>query len=188
MVVIRVWLMIVSSSVFLIGAMGSGKTAVGRCLAARLGCRFFDTDDFIQKRVGSSVADIFDRQGEEKFREYEEQALAELTRRDGIVLATGGGAVLSAANRRHLYQRGTVVWLYADVDSRLDRIGDIQVRPLLAASGDVRARLEELDRQRQKLYMNITDIFVDVGSREIAGVVDRIIDDLSLRREDRQRH
>lgn len=177
--------MIVSSSVFLIGAMGSGKTVVARRLAERLGLRFFDSDDCIQNRTGLPVADIFSQQGEARFREYEEQALAELTREDDIALATGGGAVLSAVNRRHLCQRGTVAWLYADVDTRLDHIADARTRPLLADSDDLRARLEELDLQRQKLYMKTADIFVDVSGKDVDKIVDLLIDDLSFGKENR---
>src|ERR1051326_1395633 len=105
-------------NIFLVGLMGAGKTTVGRLLARRLKLRFFDSDHEIERRCGVSIPLIFEIEGEAGFRAREEQAVAELTAMDGIVLATGGGAVLSADSRRRLTARGAVVYLNARPEDR----------------------------------------------------------------------
>ena len=110
--------------------MGSGKSAVGRALAVQLHRHFYDSDDEIESRTGVDVAFVFEKEGESGFRQREAKAIAELTTRTGIVLATGGGAVLSAANRRHLGARGFVVYLQTSVDEQLRRIRHGRERPL----------------------------------------------------------
>ena len=179
--------MVVARGIFLIGPMASGKTTVGKSLAGRLDREFFDSDAVIENRSGLSVADIFERRGEKVFREYEEQAIAELTQKPGIVLATGGGVVMSAANRRYLHERGTVVWLRIDIDSQLERIGDPRTRPLLE-SHDVRAGLQDANRQRYDLYGQAADFFVDVGAGSVDDTVEEIINGLSFENGDRRRH
>ena len=169
--------MVVSSGIFLIGPMGSGKSTVGKCLADRIGREFFDSDAVIQSHTGFSVADIFRREGEKAFRQYEEQVIDRFTQKPDIVLATGGGTVLSKVNRRHLRERGTVICLLIDIDSQLERLDDLQTRPLLT-NGDLRVELEETNRQRYGFCKQIADVFVDVDSRSIGDIVDEIVDGL----------
>ncbi len=145
--------------VFLIGPMGSGKTTVGRQLARRLGMDFLDLDLELQARCGVEVAVIFDIEGESGFRQRESALLDELSQRDGLVLATGGGSVLSAENRRMLTERGLVVYLQTSVDQQLKRLERDKQRPLLQAP-DRRQRLAELAEQRDPIYLDCADLVV----------------------------
>ncbi len=144
------------NNVFLIGLMAVGKTTVGRYLAAELGLEFFDADQVIEERAGADVSWIFDVEGEAGFRDREVQVIDELTARTGIVLATGGGAVLRAENRDHLSQRGTVIFLETPIERLVDRTRFDRKRPLLRG-GDARATLERLFRERGPLYEGIAD-------------------------------
>src|SRR5215218_9493482 len=108
-------------NVFLVGPMGSGKSAVGRQLARLLGLRFVDSDDEIEARTGVDIAYIFEREGEAGFRSREAEIIDDLSRRDGLVLATGGGAVLDAGSRERLRSRGHVVYLRTSVDQQVAR-------------------------------------------------------------------
>lgn len=146
-------------SIFLIGPMGSGKTTVGRHLAERLGLAFVDLDHEIQRRCGVDVSTIFDIEGEDGFRQRETALLEELSRRDGIVMATGGGSVVSEANRRLLRRRGLVVFLETSVGQQLRRLERDRQRPLLQAP-DRRERLENLAGERNPLYRDCADIVI----------------------------
>ena len=149
-------------NVFLVGMMGAGKTTAGRMLARRLKRAFLDSDHEIERRCGVKVPVIFEIEGEAGFRQREAALIAELTAREDIVLATGGGAVLSQANRRHLAARGTVIYLHAPPAALYERVRQDRNRPLLATA-DPRARLEELYAVRDPLYREIADIVVDTG-------------------------
>jgi shikimate kinase len=138
-------------SIFLVGMMGAGKSTVGRLLAAGLGFEFVDADRELEHRAGTSIANIFELEGEAAFREREAQLLAELTARAGIVLATGGGVVLDAHNRQLLHSRGLVVYLQANAEEIGRRTRADQSRPLLQV-GDRRARIEALLAERGPLY------------------------------------
>ncbi len=151
-------------SVFLIGPMGSGKSAVGRQLARRLGLPFADSDAEIELRTGVDIAYIFEREGEEGFRSRERDVIDALTATAGIVLATGGGAILLQVNRERLAARGTVVFLDTTIDQQLARTRRSQHRPLLATD-DRRARLEELAGVRDPLYRSIAKITIRTDSR-----------------------
>ena len=142
---------------FLVGPTGSGKTTVGRRVAATLGYRFADCDEEIERRTGVSINLIFDIEGESGFRQRESQVLDELSRQGGTLIATGGGAVLSAANRRILSERGFVIWLQTSVNQQLKRLELDRQRPLLQTP-DRRARLEEQARQRDPLYAEVADL------------------------------
>lgn len=161
-------------NIFLIGPMACGKTTVGRFVAERLGREFFDSDEAVQQRTGLSVAGIFEREGEKRFREYEAESIEKLTEKDGIVLATGGGAILAEENRRRLSERGTVVYLKADVATQLARITDNQDRPMLK-NRDRRTTLEKLGRQRNDRYRQIANIIIDVNGKSVRDVADEII-------------
>lgn len=153
-----------SRSVFLVGPMGSGKTAVGRQLARRLGQPFRDSDAEVELRTGVDIAYIFEREGEAGFRARERDAIDALTREPGIVLATGGGAILMPENRERLAERGTVVFLDTTIEQQLARTQRGQHRPLLDTP-DRRATLEELMRVRDPLYRSIAAITIRTDGR-----------------------
>ena len=161
-------------SVFLIGPMGAGKSAVGKALARRLGYEFLDSDAEIERRTGVDIAYIFEREGEAGFRAREREVIAELTLIPDTVLATGGGAVLSPENRADLAARGFVVYLEASVERQLERTRYDRRRPLLA-TGDRRARLEELMAIREPLYRSIAAYSVATDGRRVAYVADLIV-------------
>lgn len=160
-------------NVFLIGPMAVGKTTIGKQLARRLQLRFIDSDQEIERRTGASISLIFDIEGESGFREREEQLIAELTVMQGIVLATGGGAVLSEANRKALRKNGTVVYLRASIDSQLERTKSTKHRPLLETD-DRRAALEALMQTREPLYRQEADLIVDTDSLSAGRVARQI--------------
>ncbi len=166
-------------NLFLVGPMGVGKTTIGRHLARALNLEFIDSDQVIEEKCGANIPWIFDIEGEEGFRRRERAAIAELTGRQGIVLATGGGAVLDAANRTDLERNGTVVYLKASVDRIVARTGKSQNRPLLRAA-DPRARIEQLLAEREPLYREIADITVDTDRRGIRSTVNFILKHLPV--------
>jgi len=155
-----------ASNIYLIGMMGAGKTTVGRLLARRLKLRFFDSDHEVERRCGVKIPIIFEIEGEPGFRARESQALAELTALDGIVLATGGGAVLSPENREGLARHGTVVYLRASPEDLFGRVRHDRNRPLLATP-DPLARLRSLYVERDPLYLEIADIIMDTGAQSV---------------------
>jgi len=148
------------ANVFFVGLMGAGKTTVGRAVARRLNRLFVDSDHEIESRTGARIPVIFDLEGEAGFRAREAQAINELTRRKGIVLATGGGAVMRAENRQALAARGVVVYLRAQVHDLWMRTRRDRNRPLLQTE-DPRAKLEALYAARDPLYREIADLVID---------------------------
>ena len=157
--------------------MGAGKTAVGRQLARRLDLPFADSDAEIVARTGVDIAYIFEREGEEGFRVRERDVIDALTATAGIVLATGGGAVLLAVNRERLAARGTVVFLDTTIEQQLERTQRGQHRPLLANT-DRRARLEELAKVRDPLYRSIARITIRTDGRApgaVAGDIEKAL-------------
>jgi shikimate kinase len=160
-----------AGNLFLVGMMGAGKTTIGRLLARRMKRAFVDSDHEIEQRCGVSVPVIFDIEGEPGFRVREAQMIAELTVRERIVLATGGGAVLDAESRQRLAARGTVVYLHASPADLYERVRHDKNRPLLATA-DPLARLESLYAERDPLYREVADIVVDTG-RQSAPVLVR---------------
>ena len=168
-----------SGNIFLIGLMGAGKTTVGRALAKKLNKRFVDSDHEIEARTGASIPWIFEIEGEESFRRREAEVIRDLTAQQGIVLATGGGAILDAQNRAYLHARGTVVYLRASVQNILQRTGHDKNRPLLQTA-DPRKRLEELSRLRDPLYREIADIVIDTGRPNVQFMVHLILNHLGL--------
>ena len=149
--------------------MGSGKTVVGRALARRLGLSFVDSDAEIESRTGVDISYIFGREGEEGFRIRERDVIDALTQTAGIVLATGGGAVLSAVNRERLAARGTVVFLDTTIEQQLQRTRRSKHRPLLGIM-DRRATLEKLAEARDPLYRSIAAITIRTDGRAPAAV------------------
>jgi len=167
-------------SVFLIGPMGSGKSAVGRALARLCGRRFIDSDAEIERRTGVDIPLIFEKEGEQGFRIREQEVIDDLTQRAGIVLATGGGTVLLPENRRCLASRGIVVYLAASVDQQLERTRRGRKRPLLQAT-DPRTRLGDLMRVREPLYAALAQITVPTDHRKVQAVAEHIAAELRHR-------
>jgi shikimate kinase len=165
-------------SIFLIGMMGAGKSTVGVRLARRLDRAFIDVDRELECRLGVDIPTIFDLEGEEGFRRRESQLIDELTTREDLVLATGGGAVQSPANRRVLSSRGLVVYLRATPADLWQRLRRDKHRPLLKAENP-RQRVFELVEQRDPQYQEIADHVVNTGRQPVDLAVDSIIDWLS---------
>ena len=159
-------------NLFLVGPMGSGKTAIGRRLARALGREFVDSDEVIENRTGVDIAYIFEKEGEQGFRKRERAVIRELVSRPDIVLATGGGAVLDAGNRKALAAHGKVVYLHASVSQQLRRTRGNK-RPLLN-SGNRRQVLEKLMQVREPLYREIADLVVATDGRTVPSVVREI--------------
>jgi len=163
----------VGKRVFLVGPMGSGKTAVGRQLARLTGLRFVDSDAEIERRTGVDIPYIFEREGEAGFRVREAEVIDDLTVREGLVIATGGGAILDPRSRERLRSRGRVVYLRTSVDQQLARTRRSDDRPLLA-NPDPRGTLARLYAQRSPLYDEVAEIVVDTDGRKVRTVVDQI--------------
>ncbi len=151
-------------NIFMVGMMGAGKTTIGKSLASYLDKTFFDSDREIQKRTGVGIPVIFEIEGEAGFRKRETEMLRELVKLKNIVLATGGGAILSAENRELLRRNGTVVYLRATVDDLWRRTRHDRSRPLLQIPNP-HAKLTELYVQRDPLYCEIAHIVVESGTQ-----------------------
>src|SRR5579864_3780667 len=165
--------MLSQRNVFLIGPMGSGKSAVGRHLARLLRYTFHDSDADIEAKTGVDIAFIFEKEGETGFRLREKEAIERLTRLDGVVLATGGGAVIDADNRRALAERGAVVYLQTSIDQQLVRTRHGRHRPLLNDT-DPEEKLKELMQKRAELYAEIADLTVSTDGRRVQLVAEEI--------------
>jgi shikimate kinase len=165
-------------NIFLIGPMGAGKSAVGRQLARTLHLTFMDSDDEIESRTGVDIPFIFEKEGEAGFRKREAAAIDDLTRIDGVVLATGGGAIVDEQSRSNLGGRGFVVYLYTTVEQQFARTNRGRERPLLE-SGDRREILESLLEERDPLYREIADLVVETDGRKVHSVANEIIQQIS---------
>ncbi|HJU71107.1 MAG TPA: bifunctional shikimate kinase/3-dehydroquinate synthase AroKB [Paucimonas sp.] len=161
-------------NIFLVGLMGAGKTTVGRALAKKLNKRFIDSDHEIEARTGASISWIFEIEGEESFRQREADVIRDLTGQEGIVLATGGGAILREENRALLKARGTVIYLRASVNSILQRTSHDKSRPLLRTANP-RQRIEELARAREPLYCDVADVIIETGRPNVQSLVQSIL-------------
>lgn len=163
-----------ANNIFLVGPMGAGKTSVGRQLAKAMDCEFLDSDREIETRTGVNIPTIFDIEGEDGFRKREQQMIDELTQHEGLVLATGGGAILASENREWLQQRGTVVYLSASADQLYKRTRRDRNRPLLQTDNP-RQRIVELLEKRDPLYRETADITLDTDGHSVRWVVDQIL-------------
>ena len=158
--------------------MGAGKTTIGKHLAQHLKLQFADTDTEIERRTGADIPWIFDVEGEEGFRDREQQVVAEMTLWDDVVLATGGGVVLRPENRTALAGRGFVIYLYASVEEQVRRTRRDRRRPLLQ-KGEPREILEELMAQRDPLYREIADHIIETDNCSPRNVAQRLEQELS---------
>ncbi len=157
----------------LVGPMGAGKSSIGKRLATQLALEFLDVDQCLEQLAGASVPVIFEREGEQGFRLREEQALAQALLGSDRVVSTGGGAVLSAANRERLCQRAFVVYLRVGIAQQLERLARDRSRPLLEG-GDRRQKLESLAAVRNPLYEQVADLVFDSDGMKINSAAKRI--------------
>lgn len=167
-------------NIFLVGLMGAGKTTVGRLLAKHFNMQFFDTDYEIEQRTGVKIPTIFEVEGEDGFRKREMAVIEELTKFQGIVLATGGGAVLLQENRENLKKNGTVIYLRASVQELWRRTRNDKSRPLLQTD-DPRAKLERLFEERNPLYNAVASVVIETGGQPVAVLVQHLENIISNR-------
>jgi len=160
-------------NLFLVGPMGAGKSAVGRQLARLTHLEFVDSDEEIESRTGVDIPFIFEKEGEAGFRKRECKVIDELSAREGIVMATGGGAIVDPDSRSRLGARGFVVYLYTSVKQQLDRTQRGRNRPMLE-NGDKEKVLEELMEQRDPMYREIADLIVETDGRRVQTVAREI--------------
>lgn len=161
-------------NLILVGPMGAGKSTIGRLLAKELHLTFKDSDKEIEVRTGADIPWIFDVEGEAGFREREQAVLADLCREDGLVLATGGGAVLRAENRAALHAGGRVIYLHTSVEQQLERTARDRNRPLLRTANPGQV-LRELLATRDPLYREIADVVIETDQRPPRMVVQEIL-------------
>lgn len=162
-------------NIFLVGPMGAGKSTIGRHLAEQLHLDFFDSDQEIEKRTGADIAWVFDVEGEEGFRQREEKVIDDLTEKQGIVLATGGGSVASKEVRNRLSARGIVVYLETPIEKQVARTQRDKRRPLLQTEEDSRTVLERLAKERNALYEDVADFTVKTDEQSAKVVASQII-------------
>ncbi len=162
-----------TDNIFLVGPMGVGKSTIGKKLAKKLDKRFIDSDKEIEKRTGAAIPLIFDVEGERGFRERESKLIDELTLEDGIVLATGGGAVLAKLNRDILSSRGVVVYLAATPELLMKRTAHDHTRPLLQTK-DRLGKIRSLLNERQPFYAEIADMNLTVDKLSVKQIIECI--------------
>lgn len=161
-------------NIFLVGPMGAGKSTIGRALAKELKLAFFDSDEVIEERAGADISWIFDIEGEEGFRVREQRIIDELTQKYNIVLATGGGVVMTPENRVALAARGTVIYLKTSLEQQYERTKRDTKRPLLQTD-NLEARLLSLREEREPLYEELSDVSFETDKLTVKAVANNII-------------
>ena len=162
-------------NIFLIGPMGAGKSTIGRTLAKELKLEFYDSDEVIEERTGADISWIYDVEGEEGFRRREQKVIEELTQKSNIVLATGGGVIMTPENRNALAGRGTVIDLKTSLQQQYERTKrDSPTRPMLQTP-DLEGRLEMLRDEREPLYEDLADVSFDTDKLTVKAVANNII-------------
>ena len=167
-----------AKNIVLIGLMGSGKSAIGRTVAKLLGRRFIDTDRYIERKVGRTIAEIFEQDGETKFRSFEREVIRKISQYIGIVIATGGGTIKDPENFKCLKDSGWIIALYASPETLYKRIAGKRVRPLLLNQEDPVKKLEEIQNERKVMYAK-ADFQVDTENKEINEIASEVINLLS---------
>ncbi|KAF3977808.1 MAG: shikimate kinase AroK [Methylococcales symbiont of Iophon sp. n. MRB-2018] len=165
-----------AENIYLIGLMGAGKTTIGRQLAKSLQLPFYDSDKAIEEQTGVDIATIFEYEGEKGFRTREQKMINELTQLSGIVLATGGGAILKESNRQVLKNNGFIVYLQCSVDKILQRTKRDRQRPLLCTD-DPRKTIETLFAERECFYLSCSDFQIETSSMESKEVVQKVLNE-----------
>ncbi len=166
-------------NIFLVGPMGAGKSTIGRHLADELHLEFYDSDHEIEKRTGADIAWIFDLEGEEGFRKREETVINDLTDKQGIVLATGGGSIINKAVRNRLSARGIVIYLQTTIEKQVARTQRDKRRPLLQKD-DPEQVLKDLADMRNPLYEEVADYVVTTDDQSARAVANQIIEKIGL--------
>jgi shikimate kinase len=161
-------------NIILVGPMGAGKTTIGKQLAQQLGRDFYDSDRVIEEHTGANIPLIFELEGEEGFRKREKNILKELTQKQGIVLATGGGAVLDSDNRAQLAKYGFVIYLSAPLTQLFNRTSKDRNRPLLQTKNP-RKKLEEIISARDPLYREVADLIIETDDKPVRNVVKNLL-------------
>ena len=165
--------------IIFVGLPGSGKTTIGRQLARRLGVAFVDSDHVIEHRLGCTIREFFAQEGEDRFRDVEQQVLDGLSRTHQGVIATGGGAVLREVNRRHLHERGQVIYLRSTPEDVFRRVRHDHARPLLQVDDPLK-RLRDLYDIRDPLYREVAHFVIETGRPSVATLVNMIVMQLEL--------
>lgn len=160
-------------NIILVGLMGAGKSTIGRSLAKKLKKDFYDSDRVIEERTGVDIATIFEIEGEEGFRKREAQVIAELCQCENIVLATGGGSILSEENRENMKNHGQVVYLSTTAELLYSRIRHDKSRPLMQTSNPLET-LKNLLKDREPYYKEVSDIVVTTGKQKATLIVKRV--------------
>jgi shikimate kinase len=163
-----------AQNIIFVGPMGAGKTTIGKQLARQLGRTFYDSDRVIEERTGANIPLIFEMEGEEGFRRREKAIIAELTNKQDIVLATGGGVVLDPDNRDQITRQGFVIYLKAPLDQLFNRTAKDKNRPLLQTP-DPRKKLEEILNARDPLYREVADVVIETDGSPARGVVKKLL-------------
>ncbi|MDJ0882240.1 MAG: shikimate kinase AroK [Gammaproteobacteria bacterium] len=166
-----------ANNIILIGPMGSGKSTIGQLLAQRLNRDFVDSDHYIEAKTGVDIPRIFDIEGEEGFRVRETKALKELTERNNLVLATGGGSVTREENRKMIRAAGFIIFLDTSVNQQLERLKHDKKRPLLQTENP-RERLEALLSERKPIYLELADLRIPTDRKFARKVANEIIPQL----------
>ncbi|ATC99729.1 MAG: shikimate kinase AroK [Pseudomonadota bacterium] len=167
-------------NIFLVGPMGAGKSTIGRHLADQLHLEFFDSDQEIERRTGADIAWVFDIEGEEGFRRREESVISDLTEKQGIVLATGGGSIISKDVRNKLSARGIVVYLETPIEKQLARTQRDKKRPLLQTEEAPKDVLVRLADERNPLYVEVSDFVVRTDEQSAKVVANQIIEKINF--------
>lgn len=168
-----------AKNIVLIGLMGTGKSAVGRTIANKLGRRFIDTDRLIERKTGKTISEIFERNGEETFRQIEKEIIKKVSQYIGIVIATGGGAVNDPESFEYLKKSGWIIALYASSETLYQRISGKRIRPLLSKEEDPVKKLDEISSERKSIYA-MADFQISTEGKEINQIADEIIDLLNV--------
>ena len=163
-----------AKNIVLIGLMGSGKSAIGRTIAKKLGRRFIDTDRYLERKLGNTVPEIFEKNGEAKFRILEKETIKKISQYIGIVIATGGGVIKDPENFRYLKESGWIIALYASPETLYKRIEGKRIRPLLLNQENPIKKLEDIYNERKSMYA-MADFQIDTENKEINQIADEII-------------